>query len=178
MCRPLQWKAFTKSLNRLELRLSGTEYRYIQFAKVVRKTLMLKPFFEAPERSRESLPLRQAPSQTQIPNKNLATVRFRLKSTALSSRADCIGDRPLRQPHLGRWLCRMADRTGSARVRRSYDCPGRGASAPDTEILCNDVRTHRSLNKDTPVSRPVLGGLRHRYGRIGVSITQGIGRPS
>src|ERR1700756_3537874 len=41
----------------------------------------------------------------------------------------------------------------------------------------NSVRTHRSLNKDAPVSRPVqrigvissrsiLGGLHHHYGRI------------
>jgi transposase InsO family protein len=41
----------------------------------------------------------------------------------------------------------------------------------------NDIRTHRSLNKDAPVSRPVqqtgvissraiLGGLHHRYARI------------
>jgi hypothetical protein len=41
----------------------------------------------------------------------------------------------------------------------------------------NGVRTHRSLNKDAPVSRPVqrtgvirsraiLGGLHHHYGRI------------
>ena len=43
--------------------------------------------------------------------------------------------------------------------------------------LYNDVRTHRSLNKDAPVSRPVqrtgvissraiLGGLHHRYARV------------
>jgi hypothetical protein len=41
----------------------------------------------------------------------------------------------------------------------------------------NRVRTHRSLNKDAPVSRPVqrtgvirsraiLGGLHHRYARV------------
>jgi transposase InsO family protein len=41
----------------------------------------------------------------------------------------------------------------------------------------NDVRTHRSLDKDTPVSRPVqrtgsitsfpiLGGLHHHYARV------------
>jgi hypothetical protein len=41
----------------------------------------------------------------------------------------------------------------------------------------NDVRTHRSLNKDAPISRPVqrtgsitsfpiLGGLHHRYARV------------
>jgi hypothetical protein len=41
----------------------------------------------------------------------------------------------------------------------------------------NEVRTHRSLDKDAPVSRPVqrigsiksfpiLGGLHHRYARV------------
>ena len=44
-------------------------------------------------------------------------------------------------------------------------------------VLYNCVRTHRSLNKDAPVSRPVqrtgvissraiLGGLHHRYARV------------
>src|SRR5258706_226970 len=44
-------------------------------------------------------------------------------------------------------------------------------------LLYNSLRTHRSLNKDTPVSRPVqrtgvissraiLGGLRHHYARV------------
>ena len=42
---------------------------------------------------------------------------------------------------------------------------------------CNDIRTHRSLNKDAPVSRlvqragvtrsrAILGGLHHHYARI------------
>jgi hypothetical protein len=42
---------------------------------------------------------------------------------------------------------------------------------------CNGVRTHRSLNKDAPVSRPVqragvissraiLGGLHHHHARV------------
>jgi transposase InsO family protein len=41
----------------------------------------------------------------------------------------------------------------------------------------NDIRTHRSLDKDAPVSRlvqltgsiksrPILGGLHHHYGRV------------
>ena len=58
------------------------------------------------------------------------------------------------------------------RPYRDHHCPGRGASAPDSEIL-----THRSLNKDAPVSRlvqragvirsrAILGGLHHHYGRI------------
>jgi hypothetical protein len=44
-------------------------------------------------------------------------------------------------------------------------------------VYYNSVRTHRSLNKDAPVSRPVqrtgvissramLGGLHHRYARV------------
>src|SRR6202049_27600 len=44
-------------------------------------------------------------------------------------------------------------------------------------LLYNSVRTHRSLNKDAPVSRPVqrtgvissraiLGGLHHHYARV------------
>jgi tripartite-type tricarboxylate transporter receptor subunit TctC len=51
-------------------------------------------------------------------------------------------------------------------------------SAPDGYAgYCNNIRTHRSLNKDAPVSRPVqrtgfissrpiLGGLHHHYVRI------------
>jgi Integrase core domain len=50
----------------------------------------------------------------------------------------------------------------------------------------NDIRTHRSLDKDTPVSRPVqrtgiisshaiLGGLHHHYVRVlGFRYTQGV----
>src|ERR1700730_5774969 len=37
---------------------------------------------------------------------------------------------------LAEWLGRAADRIDPARERRSYDCPGRGASASDPEILC------------------------------------------
>jgi hypothetical protein len=44
-------------------------------------------------------------------------------------------------------------------------------------VLYNGIRTHRSLNKDAPVSRlvqragvirsrAILGGLHHHYGRI------------
>jgi hypothetical protein len=44
-------------------------------------------------------------------------------------------------------------------------------------VLYNDIRTHRSLDKDAPVSRPVqrtgiisshakLGGLHHHYARV------------
>ena len=62
-----------------------------------------------------------------------------------------------------------------------HHCLGRGTSAPDSEKLCGllktmrpitSVRTHWSLNKDAPVSRPVqrsgvtsshaiVGGLHH-----------------
>jgi transposase InsO family protein len=51
------------------------------------------------------------------------------------------------------------------RTLRSYSC------------YCNGIRTHRSLNKDAPISRPVqrtgvinsraiLGGLHHHYARV------------
>jgi hypothetical protein len=46
-----------------------------------------------------------------------------------------------------------------------------------THAIYNDIRTHRSLDKDAPISRPVhrtgsiksfpiLGGLHHHYARI------------
>jgi hypothetical protein len=55
---------------------------------------------------------------------------------------------------------------------------GRPAAVFKTDAdYYNGVRTHRSLNKDAPVSRPVqradvissraiLGGLHHRYARV------------
>ena len=57
---------------------------------------------------------------------------------------------------------------GEAHLRRILRCYAR---------YYNDVRTHRSLDKDTPVSRPVqrtgsitsfqiLGGLHHHYVRV------------
>jgi hypothetical protein len=57
---------------------------------------------------------------------------------------------------------------GEARLRRILRCYAR---------YYNDVRTHRSLDKDAPVSRPVqrtgsiksfaiLGGLHHHYVRV------------
>ena len=57
---------------------------------------------------------------------------------------------------------------GEAHLRRILRCYAR---------YYNDVRTHRSLDKDTPVSRPVqrtgsiksfpiLGGLHHHYARV------------
>ena len=61
-----------------------------------------------------------------------------------------------------------------------HHCPGRGASARHFKIFrpyYNGVRTHRSLDKDAPVFRPVqrtgvissraiLGGLHHHYARV------------
>jgi hypothetical protein len=49
----------------------------------------------------------------------------------------------------------------------------------------NDIRTHRSLNKDAPLSRPVqrigfinshaiLGGLHHLYVRVRFSVHTGV----
>src|ERR1700738_2886688 len=65
---------------------------------------------------------------------------------------------------------------------RSKDATDKEARAPRSRgrsvvVLYNEIRTHRSLNKDAPVSRPdqrtgaissraVLGGLHHHYGRI------------
>ena len=57
---------------------------------------------------------------------------------------------------------------GEAHLRRILRCYAR---------YYNDVRTHRSLDKDAPFSRPVqrngsitsfpiLGGLHHRYARV------------
>jgi transposase InsO family protein len=57
---------------------------------------------------------------------------------------------------------------GEAHLRRILRCQGR---------YYNDVRTHRSLDKDAPVSRPgqrtgsiksfpILGGLHHHYARV------------
>lgn len=37
---------------------------------------------------------------------------------------------------LAKWLCRTADRIDPVRVCGSHHCLGRGASAPDSEILC------------------------------------------
>jgi hypothetical protein len=81
---------------------------------------------------------------------------------------------------LAEWCCRTADRVGPARVFGPHHCPGRGASASDSAIVClllQRFRTHRSLNKDAPISRPVqrtgvinsraiLGGLHHHYARV------------
>src|ERR1700741_2530707 len=71
------------------------------------------------------------------------------------------------------------DRIDSPRVPGSYRRLGLGASAPDRAIL--RTRTHRSLDEDAPVSRPVqrvgslktfsiLGGLHHHYLRVGFSV--------
>src|SRR3979490_3611058 len=65
---------------------------------------------------------------------------------------------------------------------RPKDATDKEARAPRSRgrsvvVLYNDIRTHRSLNKDAPVSRlvqragairsrAILGGLHHHYGRI------------
>jgi hypothetical protein len=92
-----------------------------------------------------------------------------------------IRDRPTAPASpLAEWLCRTADRIDPARVFGS--CADLG-EAHLRRILksyagyYNSVRTHRSLNKDAPVSRPVqrtgvissraiLGGLHHHYPRV------------
>ena len=96
-------------------------------------------------------------------------------------RAMGIRDKPIAPASpLAEWLCRTADRIDPARVFGPHHCLGRSTSAPDSENYAdyyNGARTHRSLNKDAPVSRPVqrsgvisshalLGVLHHRYARV------------
>jgi hypothetical protein len=75
---------------------------------------------------------------------------------------------------LAEWLCRTADWINPARMCGPRHRLGRGASAPNSAIVCP---THLSLNKGAPVPRavergghilcrPVLGGLHHQYVRI------------
>jgi hypothetical protein len=73
-----------------------------------------------------------------------------------------------------------ADRIDPPRVLGPYRRFRRGPSAPILRCYAryyNDVRTHRSLDKDAPVSRPVqrtgsitsfqiLSGLHHHYVRV------------
>jgi len=85
---------------------------------------------------------------------------------------------PSQPPHEYRPGIRPKDATDKeARTPRS-----RGRSVV---VLYNSVRTHRSLNKDAPVSRPVqrtgvissraiLGGLHHHYARVRFSVHTGV----
>ena len=98
-------------------------------------------------------------------------------SMAASSHADCelwgSGTSQPHQPRLAERLCRTADRMDHIivlgeihlrRVLKSY------------AYYYNGIRTHRSLNKDAPVTRKIqrigsikshaiLGGLHHHYTR-------------
>ena len=81
---------------------------------------------------------------------------------------------------LGERLRRKADRVDPTRVCRPRDRVGEAHLRRILQAYAgyyNDVRTHRSLDKDAPFSRPVqrigrvtshalLGGLHHRYCRI------------
>src|ERR1035437_4170046 len=80
---------------------------------------------------------------------------------------------------LAEWLCRTVDRIDPPRVLGPRYCFGRGTSASDSDYAdyYNSVRTHRSLHKDVPISRPIhqtgfirshpiLGGLHHHYVRV------------
>jgi hypothetical protein len=72
---------------------------------------------------------------------------------------------------LAEWLCRTVDRIDPAReahLRRILESYAR---------YYNDIRTHRSLDKDAPAFRPIqrigniashaiLGGLHHHYVRV------------
>jgi hypothetical protein len=93
-------------------------------------------------------------------------------------RAMGIRDKPIFA--LAEWLCRTVDPIAPARVSGPHHCLGRGhlhRILKNYAAYCNGVRTHRSLQKDAPVSRPVqrsgtinshaiLGGLHHQYVRI------------
>src|ERR1700730_5468024 len=104
---------------------------------------------------------------------------------APSSHADCepwaFGTNRLHRPHLGRTA--FAERLIGSIRRECLDHVIVLGEAHLRGILksyaryYNGVRTHRSLNKDTPDSRPVqrsglirshaiLGGLHHQYARV------------
>jgi hypothetical protein len=104
---------------------------------------------------------------------------------ARSSHADCApwasGTSPLHQLHLGK--NGFAERLVGSIRRDCVDHIIVWGEAHLRRILkfyadyYNRVRTHRSLDKDAPVSRPVqrtgvissraiLGGLHHRYARV------------
>ncbi len=105
-------------------------------------------------------------------------------STAPSSHADCVpwvsGTSPLHQPRHGRGF---AERLIGSIRRECVDHFIILGEAHLRRILrayaayYNEIRTHRSLDKDAPVSRPVqrigtinsheiLGGLHHHYVRV------------
>ena len=81
---------------------------------------------------------------------------------------------------LAELICREADRNDASRVRGSCRCIGEHHLRRVVKSYAdyyNSTRTHRSLNKDAPISRPVqsigciishalVGGLHHRYARI------------
>jgi hypothetical protein len=76
--------------------------------------------------------------------------------------------------------CGETDRLDPPRMPRSHRRFRRGTSAPASCCLCpyyNDLRTHLSLGKDSPIHRPIqrrgllaaqpiLGGLHHEYCRM------------
>jgi hypothetical protein len=95
-----------------------------------------------------------------------AVVTRRLRAMGHPGQTDCTS------LALAERLCRTADRIDPAPVFGPCHRFGRGTSAPDS-----NVRTHRSLNKDAPVSRlvqrigvinsrSILGGLDHQYARV------------
>jgi hypothetical protein len=102
-------------------------------------------------------------------------------SMAASSRVDCApwasGTSPPRQPRPSRMAC--AERLiGSIRRECLDHIIVLGEMHLRRVLKSYAVRTHRSLNKDAPVSRPVqqigvinsraiLGGLHHHYGASG-----------
>jgi hypothetical protein len=111
--------------------------------------------------------------------------RDRIYGGIVTRRLRAMGIRDKPAAPVSPWQNGFAERLiGSIRLRvlGSYRRFRRGPSTPNPAMLrryYNDVRTHRSLDKDAPVSRPVqrtgsvksfpiLGGLHHHYARVQV----------
>ena len=92
-------------------------------------------------------------------------IRDRIESTAPSSHADCVphgypGQAYCTSLALAEWFCRTADRIDPARVYGSYPRLGEAHLRRILRAYAayyNEIRTHRSLDKDAPLShsRPV-----------------------
>jgi hypothetical protein len=103
-----------------------------------------------------------------------ATVTRRLRAMGIRDKPNCAG------LALAELFCREVDRSNPSRVRRPCRRIGRATFAPSPKAYAsyyNTARTHRSLDKDAPVSRPIqrigrivshalVGGLHHQYVRI------------
>jgi transposase InsO family protein len=105
--------------------------------------------------------------------------RDRIYGSVVTRRLRAMGMRDKPTAPASPWQNGFVERLIGSIRRECVDhthCLGRGASAPNAEIDYNDIRTHRSLDKDAPVtrqiqqigsikSRAILGGLHHHYAR-------------